>query len=283
MEETKALTLPDVGQFKQDIQAINKFQGVVKSNMISGHDYGVIPGTNKPTLLKPGAEKIAKLLGLCDRYEIIDRKEDWGAPFFRYLVKCQLCNVSSGVIVSEGLGECNSYESKYRWRWVFQSELPDDARGDEGAKERHKLPFREINTRRGKAKQYRIENDDIFSQVNTILKMAKKRALVDAALSAGRLSDVFTQDIEDMTGVPEVIKSEPSFEKPAEPASSAPPTGGSTEAQRKKIFAMVQNQGMDLDASRELMMSLYGVNSTKELTKQQASDFIERLDKESQD
>jgi len=43
-----------------------------------------------------------------------------------------------------------------------------------------------------------VENEDIYSQVNTILKMAKKRALVDAALSAGRLSQVFTQDIEDM-------------------------------------------------------------------------------------
>ena len=34
-----------------------------------------IPGTNKPTLLKPGAEKIAKLLGLADSYEIMDRQE----------------------------------------------------------------------------------------------------------------------------------------------------------------------------------------------------------------
>jgi hypothetical protein len=53
---------------------------------------------------------------------------------------------------------------------------------------------------------YRLDNEDIYSQVNTILKMAKKRALVDAALSAGRLSDVFTQDIEDM---PDIVESEP--------------------------------------------------------------------------
>ena len=37
-----------------------------------------------------------------------------------------------------------------------------------------------------------------YTLVNTILKMAKKRALVDATLSAGRLSNIFTQDIEDM-------------------------------------------------------------------------------------
>lgn len=37
-----------------------------------------------------------------------------------------------------------------------------------------------------------------FSIVNTITKMAKKRALVDAVLMIGNLSEVFTQDIEDM-------------------------------------------------------------------------------------
>ena len=62
---------------------------------------------------------------------------------------------------------------------------------------------------------YRLDNEDIYSQVNTILKMAKKRALVDAALSAGRLSQVFTQDIEDMHE--EVEPAKPSIK----PATSA--------------------------------------------------------------
>lgn len=37
-----------------------------------------------------------------------------------------------------------------------------------------------------------------FSIINTITKMAKKRALVDAVLMIGNLSEVFTQDVEDM-------------------------------------------------------------------------------------
>jgi hypothetical protein len=36
-----------------------------------------------------------------------------------------------------------------------------------------------------------------FSLVNTLLKMARKRALIDAILSATRASRIFTQDIED--------------------------------------------------------------------------------------
>ena len=40
-------------------------------------------------------------------------------------------------------------------------------------------------------------NKNAFTLKNTVLKMAKKRALVDAALAIGRLSDLFTQDIDD--------------------------------------------------------------------------------------
>jgi len=189
--EMTSLALPDEQTFRRDIQAINRFQQVVRANMVPGQDYGVIPGTQKPTLLKPGAEKIAKLLGLADLYDIIDRQEEWDKPFFRYLVKCSLTSVASGATISEGLGECNSMESKYRWRWIGERDLPSGV-------DKSKLVSQERRSKTGGHwMMYRLENEDIFSQVNTILKMAKKRALVDAALSAGRLSNVFTQDLED--------------------------------------------------------------------------------------
>jgi hypothetical protein len=44
--------------------------------------------------------------------------------------------------------------------------------------------------------EYRIPNPDIFDLVNTILKMAKKRALVDGAIQAMRAATDFTQDVE---------------------------------------------------------------------------------------
>ncbi len=213
MEEVKtnALTLPDEGTFRRDIEAINRFQQVVHKTMVPDLDYGIIPGTSKPTLLKPGAEKIAKLLGLSDQYIILSQQEDWAKPFFRYLIKCQLVHVNSGALISEGMGECNSMEGKYRWRdskrkcpvcgveaiikgkaeygggWIcFKKQGGCGVKFDDGDET---IEDQKIG---------RVENDDIYSQVNTILKMAKKRALVDAALSAGRLSDVFTQDMEDL-------------------------------------------------------------------------------------
>ena len=52
-------------------------------------------------------------------------------------------------------------------------------------------------TKYGRTK-YKINNPDICSLVNTILKMAKKRAFIDAVLQVASLSEVFTQDLEDM-------------------------------------------------------------------------------------
>lgn len=191
-ERRAVLELPDEQKFKRDLEAINRFQKIVHANMVKDQDFGVIPGTQKPTLLKPGAEKIAKLLGLADTYDILDRQENWADGFFRYLVKCSLVHLATGTVISEGLGECNSMETKYRYRWLWSSELPEGFDKDKGIK-------RWVSSRGGtKVPQYRVDNDEIYSQVNTVLKMAKKRALVDAALSAGRLSNVFTQDIEDM-------------------------------------------------------------------------------------
>ena len=231
-KQSTALALPDEDSFRKDMQAIIRFQAIAKANMIEGHDYGVIPGTNKPTLLKPGAEKIAKLLGLADEYDILLSQEDWERPLFNYQVKCRLVNVKSGNTISEGLGECNSMEAKYRWREASRkcpncgSEaiikgkeeygggwLCFSKKGGCGAK------FNDGDLAIEDQKIGRVPNDDVYSQVNTILKMAKKRALVDASLSAGRLSDLFTQDIEDIHIDGQVVNSKsgeifPASEKP---------------------------------------------------------------------
>ena len=212
--EITALTLPDEEQFRHDMKAINRFQQIVRSTMIVDLDYGIIPGTQKPTLLKPGAEKIAKLLGLSDQYEILDRAEDWTQPLFRYLIKCRLVHLSTNAVISEGLGECNSMEGKYRWRDSKRKCPECGAEAIIKGKEQYGggwICFGKIGGCGGKwpdgdpeiedQKIGRVENEDIYSQVNTILKMAKKRALVDAALSAGRLSDIFTQDMEDISHV----------------------------------------------------------------------------------
>ena len=47
-----------VASMKEQRQALQKF---INSQLRNGVDYGIIPGTPKPSLWKPGAEKIANL------------------------------------------------------------------------------------------------------------------------------------------------------------------------------------------------------------------------------
>lgn len=184
-----ALTLidgMDMQQVTTTMTNIAKFQAIIQKQLKSGHDYDIIPGTQKPTLLKPGAEKTLMLLGLTSEYDVLEKVEDYDKGVFAYTVKCTLSR--NGHKVTEGLGSCNSKEDKYRYRWVKAEEIP------------HGMDIESLKSRTTKYGnvQYRIDNDEIYSQVNTLLKMAKKRAQIDATLTVAALSEVFTQDLEDM-------------------------------------------------------------------------------------
>lgn len=79
-----------------------------------GTDFGVIPGTKKPSLFKCGAEKIATAYGLCQRYEIVGKEEDFKTPLFFYLIRCDLVKIIEGqeyVIVS-AYGSANTSERR---------------------------------------------------------------------------------------------------------------------------------------------------------------------------
>ena len=192
--ERMTTQLVKIEDIESEFQWIDRFQEEVHKRLIPDVDYGQRQGMRTKTLLKPGAEKITKLMRLADTYEIIAQREDWpheaDTPFFRYLVRCTLKRMEDGMLITQGMGECNTMEAAYRWRWLWERELPEGFDKDGAV-------TRTVNN----GTQYRIDNDDTASLVNTVLKMAEKRALVDATLHAGRLSNLFTQDLEDMTTV----------------------------------------------------------------------------------
>ncbi len=64
---------------------------------------------------------------------------------------------------------------------------------------------------------YRVPNEDIASQVNTVQKMAQKRAFVAVTLIGVNASEFFTQDIEDM----ELVGAGTSYTPPAVVVHSA--------------------------------------------------------------
>lgn len=173
----------DIDNISTTMTKIAQMQSVVQKTLKQGHDFGEVPGTNKPTLLKPGGEKICMLFGLNPEYEFLQVTEDYDKEFFSYNIRCTLFR--NGQPVAQGVGSCNSKEKKYRF--INVDEIPENYMGAS-----------ESFTDKYGRQKYKINNPDICSLVNTILKMAKKRAFIDAVLQVASLSEVFTQDLEDM-------------------------------------------------------------------------------------
>lgn len=173
----------DIDNISTTMNKIAQMQAVVQKTLKQGHDFGEVPGTSKPTLLKPGGEKICMLFGLNPEYEFLQITEDYDKEFFSYNIRCTLFR--NGQPVAQGVGSCNSKEKKYRF--INVDEIPESYMGAS-----------ESFTDKYGRKKYKINNPDICSLVNTILKMAKKRAFIDAVLQVASLSEVFTQDLEDM-------------------------------------------------------------------------------------
>lgn len=173
----------DIGTIQATMNKIATFQAVVQKSLKDGHDFGVVAGAgSKPTLLKPGGEKICMMFGLNPEYDFLEKTENYKDGFFAYNIKCTLFR--NGQPVSQGVGNCNSMEKKYRY--INVDVVPDGVEAVE-----------EITNRYGQVK-YKIPNPHIADLVNTILKMSKKRAFIDAVLQVASLSDVFTQDLEEM-------------------------------------------------------------------------------------
>jgi hypothetical protein len=180
-----------------DLKAqVTRIQEVMKAVMLDGTHYGTIPGCGKkPTLLKPGAEKLMSTFRLAVD-PVVEDLSDLDLGISRFRVTARVTAQSSGVFLGAGVGECSSEEQKYAWREAvckaeFQETDPSERRWKWKGEEEG------VN-------QVKTHAPDV---ANTILKMAKKRALVDAILTVTAASDIFTQDLEDLPE--EIVETQP--------------------------------------------------------------------------
>ncbi len=183
---------------------VNRIQEVMKAVMQSGQHYGVVPGCGtKPTLLKPGAEKLMATFRLAVEPEVQDMSDEHAR---RYRVVAKVTAQSTGVFLGAGVGECSSDEEKYAWREAVCKEEWDETdpveRRNKWKKGNPPYVLHQIKT-------------NPADLANTILKMAKKRALIDAILTVTGASDIFTQDIEDLPE--EVLSAKANGKKQAKP------------------------------------------------------------------
>jgi len=170
------------------INHVATVQEVMRAVMKPDVHYGKIPGTDKPTLYKAGAEVLCMVFRIAASYEVEDLST---ADTVRYRVTCTGTHQITGTVLGTGMGESSSGEEKYKWRKATSpqefDETPVNMRRTKHVKPRNSAAF--------SIQQVRTEPADL---ANTILKMANKRANMAMVLNVTAASDCFAQDLEDM-------------------------------------------------------------------------------------
>lgn len=224
-ESTSLIPTTDV-QGRVDTMLANRGYIIekVKPMLIEGVDVYTLPGMKKPSLGKPGAEKLAAIFGLIAKFEVdketmeIIGKEANGKPYIAYV-----CNLSrSGRVSGQGRGATFIEWMRNSYQMVFQK--PTGTPEKDG----WKGPFNATSKNTGLPYTYwKIPDAPIFDSLalNKAIKMAQKSAFVDAVIRTTGMSDLFTQDLEDM-------KSED--HEPQDEKTSDEPFPGKTTYEREK-------------------------------------------------
>lgn len=236
VREASAMPLVNAALVTQTMETLKVIRQFVAKELVADVDYGVIPGTgSKPTLLLPGAQKVCMLYN-CYPEHTVEATELPGGHV-EYRVSTILIHRATGQRIGAGVGSCSTMEGKYRYRNAARKcpqcgkEAIIKGKAEYGGgwicfkkKDGCGAKFGDNDPAITSQTAGRVENEDIADSRNTVLKMAKKRAHVDAALGLGCLTELFTQDF----GDPEVEHEPPRQPPPPsppvrKPAASAPP------------------------------------------------------------
>lgn len=291
----------------QAIQRFNTLVEFVQNVMRPGVDYGKVPNTDKNTLMKAGAEKLTTLFGLTVRFQVVEQAQDWtgddhgGEAFFYYWYRCKLWR--GDLLIAEADGSCNSRESKYRWREAKRSCPQCGTPAIIKGKAEYGGGWLCFKKQGGCGAKYnegdqaiegqatgRVANPDICDLVNTIQKMAQKRAMVAAVLIGCNASEFFTQDMEDLplagdgaTYTPPITVVDTRSGEIADvtPTKQEPTTNGAvliSDAQRRMLFAVWKEGGFAGELQAWVLENYQC--ELPALSKKDASAAIELLQKE---
>ncbi len=183
-----------------------------------GVDFMVIPKTKSPTLTKSGAEAICKAYGVFQRYEIIHKEisTDPKNPSFSFIIRCDL------VKINPQTGD----------EWVVAQGLGAGSTNEKST---------------GMASAY--------DSLNRILKMAEKRAKVDASINLAGVSSLFVQDMEN----------ESFIASGKDIANNQGDDAPITAKQTQRIFALASTNGYSTEEAKNIIKGL-GFESTKAIT-----------------
>ena len=153
------VTRQDLDSVKARTALLKEF---VQSQLRKDIDYGIIPGCKAPSLYQPGAQKLARLFGLTVQKVCTHRTVDRENNYAEFTYQASVFHARTRELLAQCEGSTNSQEKKWAVRRV------------NGA----------------------LESTPITDILNTLQKMAQKRAMVGGVIEACAASDFFTQDID---------------------------------------------------------------------------------------
>lgn len=266
----------DVLDVESVVKQVALVKQVMERVMTKDVHYGVCPGTDKPTLKKPGAEILCCTFRLGPDYEVFEK---YDGQHYTVRAKCTLNHIPTGNRVGSGDGLCTTKESKYAFRisgrkcpkcgaeaiiqgkpeygggWICWSR-----KGGCGEK------FGEEVEAIKNQQPSKVENESLPDQYNTVLKMACKRALIAVTLNATAASDIFTQDLDDEEPKENTSHSTPSTSDNRKGhASRSGLPDLISDGQRKRLYAIMKQAGWIDDHFRNKLAKEWGYNDTRHI------------------
>lgn len=232
VSESNTLTLPVAYEAKGDNYELIIPTTGQRLNFVRDVDFGKIKGTEKPCLYKAGAERILMSYGVSSQFTIEACVEDFPRdaegflkqPLFFYRVRCTLTKA-----LADG-----------------RSILITEGFGSASSMEKA------------------CGTASPWDTGNARLKIAKKRAMVDAVLTLGQLSSLFAQDIEN----DEFLK-EKSAEKIAGKVLSDEER--ISQARINRLYAIAGSNGFSREKAKAMLKSA-GFESAKDITNKDYDD-----------
>jgi hypothetical protein len=222
----EALAVLDRGArgMEEVVARVRRVREVMKDLMEEGVHYGRVPGSQKPSLFKPGAELLLMTFRVGPKLEVEDLSN---GDEVRYRVKVIGFYQPTAETLAEGIGEASTNEEKYRWRAAVH-EKEWNATGED----RRRIKY---DRNGNETKQIRTSPADL---ANTVLLMAVKRGTVNMTRVVTACSDIFDQDLEDL---PEELRQAGSGATPAAAAEKKQVQRASEKNGAAKPSAPVDN------------------------------------------
>lgn len=232
----------NVVEFKQSLARRGENRSAlmswVREALVDGVDYGAIKRSNgsmtKPSLRKPGAEKICGMLNVIPTFPTLKDYEQLalqGVPIDQIILRCHLLSMS-GEVLADGVG----------------------------------------------ARSVKQDNGDL----NKALKMACKSAHIDATLRMGGLSEVFTQDLEDMPpqsfdnqGEQQQRRPAPRQQSQGKPATQAPRSSGGGGKATEKQVALIERRLGDAGISNQELCEAFGIAAVVDVPFAQVNSVLD--------